>query len=64
MLRWAWCSFHKMRTQTRYDELVFLYLVGYAGHILHSRVFWAAKCRRTIFHASVELVRIPQKACR
>jgi hypothetical protein len=37
MLRWAWCGFHKKRVGSRYAEVVFLHLVGFAGHVLHSR---------------------------
>jgi hypothetical protein len=29
-------GFHKKRVGTRYDKLVFLHLVGFAGHIVHS----------------------------
>jgi hypothetical protein len=36
MLGWARCDFDKKRTRTRYVELVFSHLVGYAGHVLHS----------------------------
>jgi hypothetical protein len=36
MLVWARCNFPKKHTRTRYAELVFLHLVGSAGHILHS----------------------------
>jgi crotonobetainyl-CoA:carnitine CoA-transferase CaiB-like acyl-CoA transferase len=38
MLRWDRLGFHKKRARTRYDELVFLHLVGYAGHVMHSGV--------------------------
>jgi hypothetical protein len=31
-------GFHKKRAGTRYDELVFLHLMGFAGHMLHSAV--------------------------
>jgi hypothetical protein len=29
-------GFHKKHTGTHYAKLVFLHLVGYAGHIMHS----------------------------
>jgi hypothetical protein len=36
MLWWAQCSFYKKRVGTRYAKIVFLHLVGSAGHIVHS----------------------------
>jgi hypothetical protein len=36
MLRWAQCSFRKKRDGTHYVELVFLYLMGFGGHEVHS----------------------------
>jgi hypothetical protein len=36
MLGWAQCSFHKERSRTRYAKLVFLHLMGYVDHVVHS----------------------------
>jgi hypothetical protein len=35
-LGWAWCGIHKERAGTHYAKLVFLPLVGSAGHIVNS----------------------------
>jgi hypothetical protein len=35
MLEWALCGFHKMRSGTRFAELVFLHLVGSVGHVVN-----------------------------
>jgi hypothetical protein len=35
-LGWDRCGIDKKRTGTRYTELLFLYLVGYAGHVVQS----------------------------
>jgi hypothetical protein len=36
MVRWGKYGIDKKCTRTRYAELVFLYLVGFAGHVVHS----------------------------
>jgi hypothetical protein len=36
MIVWDWYGFHKKRARTHYTKLVFLYLVGYAGQVVHS----------------------------
>jgi hypothetical protein len=38
MLESNWYKFYKMCARTRYVELEFLHLVGYAGHVVHSNV--------------------------
>jgi hypothetical protein len=58
MLSWARYGFDKKLTGTRYFELVFLYPVGYVGHVVHS-VRWGLKHQCTIFHAWVEPVWFP-----
>jgi hypothetical protein len=35
VLRWERYGFDKKCDGTRYAELVFLHLVGYAGHVVH-----------------------------
>jgi hypothetical protein len=36
MLGWDWYRFYKKHIRTRYVEVVFLDLVGYAAHVAHS----------------------------
>jgi hypothetical protein len=48
MLRWDQNGFHKKQAVTRYAELVFLHLVGSAGHVEHF-VRPVVKHRSTIF---------------
>jgi hypothetical protein len=36
MLGWDPCRFDKKRARTRYTELVFLYPMGFTGHVMHS----------------------------
>jgi hypothetical protein len=38
MLRWYWYGFYKKCVGTRNVELVYLHLMGYAGHVVHSGV--------------------------
>jgi hypothetical protein len=35
MLGWDRCCFHKKYAGTPYTELVFLHLMGYAGHVVN-----------------------------
>jgi hypothetical protein len=49
MLKWAWFSFQKKRTGTRYAELVFLHSMGFVGHIVHSGVFGARNALALFF---------------
>jgi hypothetical protein len=36
MFGWTRCGYHKKRARTRYNEVVFLLLVGSVGHVLRS----------------------------
>jgi hypothetical protein len=49
MLRWARCGFHKKRAGTRYAELVFSPLVGYAGRVVHSTTSGARNINAVFF---------------
>jgi hypothetical protein len=46
MLGWARCYFPKKRAETRYIKVVFLHLVGSAGHVVH----FGAIGRETLTH--------------
>jgi hypothetical protein len=37
MLKWDRYGFPKKHVGTRYAKLMFLHLVGYVGHMVHSR---------------------------
>jgi hypothetical protein len=39
MLRFDPYGFHKKRAGTRYTKLVFLHLVGFVGHVVHSSAY-------------------------
>jgi hypothetical protein len=39
LLRYDWYGFQKKRVETGYPKLVFLRLVGYAGHVVQSGAF-------------------------
>jgi hypothetical protein len=41
MLGWDRYGFYKKRARTWYAELVFLYLLGFMGHIVHSSAYGA-----------------------
>jgi hypothetical protein len=47
--RRAQCGLHKLRTGTRYAELVFSHLVGYVGQVVHSSASWALKVNTLLF---------------
>jgi hypothetical protein len=59
MLGWARCSLHKKHAGTRYAELVFLQLIGSAGHVVHSIASGREMTAHYFFHANVGLVRYP-----
>jgi hypothetical protein len=55
-------GFHKKCVGTRYAKLVFFASGGICESRSAFRCIWDVKCRHTIFHALVGLVRFPQKA--
>jgi hypothetical protein len=61
MLGWDRYGFHKNHVEIRYAELVSLASCGPYRSRSVVWCIWGAKCRRTIFHARVGPVRIPQK---
>jgi hypothetical protein len=63
MLGWDRYEFHEKHVGIRYSEFVFLHLVGYVAHVVHSGAS-GANHRRIIFHARAGQVRIQQKAHR
>jgi hypothetical protein len=59
MLGWARCGLDKRPAGTRYAELVFLQLIGSAGHIVHSGASVGETSTHYFYHAIVGLVRHP-----
>jgi hypothetical protein len=57
MLRWDWYRFDRIRTGSRYAELVFLHPLGHAGHVVHSGASDVGN-GDTIFHTPAGLPRI------
>jgi hypothetical protein len=49
VLGWDQYGLHKKHAETHYDELVFLYLVGYAGHVVHSDASGAGNTDALVF---------------
>jgi hypothetical protein len=49
MLGCSQCDFHKKRTRTHYNEIVFLNPVGSVGHIVHSDASRACNVLRLFF---------------
>jgi hypothetical protein len=64
MLGWDRYGFNNKRVGTRYVELVFLYPMGSAGHVVHSGASERVKHRHTIFHAQVGPVQFSEKTHR
>jgi hypothetical protein len=60
MLVWAGCGFHNKHVGTHYAKLVFLHLIGSAGHVVPFQCIRGVKRGRTIFHARVGSMRIRQ----
>jgi hypothetical protein len=63
MLVWTLCGSHKKRTEIRYDEFVFLLLLGSAGHVVHSGVSRARTCGPLFFILGCPRC-VTQKVCR
>jgi hypothetical protein len=61
MLGWDRYEFHKKHGGTRYTKLVFLYLVGSAGHVLYSGASGARNNDALLFMLGWELYGFHQK---
>jgi hypothetical protein len=62
MLDWDRYGFHKKRTETRYNELVFLYSVGSTRHVVHSGAFGVRNIDALFFRLGWDLYGLHKKA--
>jgi hypothetical protein len=60
MFRWDRFEFNKKRAGTRYAELMFMYLVGSAGHVVHSSASGAQNIDALFFILSTQMERVEQ----
>jgi hypothetical protein len=63
MLVWDWFGFDKKHVRTHYVELVFLLLVGSAGHVVHSSASGVRNIDALFFMLRLDRYRIHKKVC-
>jgi NhaP-type Na+/H+ or K+/H+ antiporter len=61
MLGWIRRGFHKKHVGTRYTELVFFHLMGYAGHVVQSNAFGASNVDALFFMLMWDRYRFSKK---